>query len=228
MSSLVVTAWVPAMSELLLIHCGQTAPASEALPTDSELVAAARIDPHAFTLLYQRYVNTVHRYCYRRLGTREAAEDATSQIFMKVLASLPACRNTSFRAWLFAIAHNEVIDRRRRERPSYPLDGVEFLHDRSPSPEDQALAGDDARRIQALLRQLPEHQRQVIELRMAGLTGTEIATALGRSQANVHVTQFRALSRLRELVERERQHEHEHEHGTDRGDQRDYATSTRS
>lgn len=201
MSSFVITAWVPAMSELLLIHSGRSTPAIEALPTDSELVAAARIDPHAFTVLYQRYVNNVHRYCYRRLGHREAAEDATSQIFMKVLASLPACRNTSFRAWLFAIAHNEVIDRRRRDRPSYPLDGIEALHDRGPSPEDQALASDDARRIQALLRQLPEHQRQVIELRMAGLTGTEIASALGRSQANVHVTQFRALSRLRELAE---------------------------
>ena len=94
------------MSELLLIHSGQPASTNEVVPTDSELVAAARVDPHAFTLLYQRYVNTVHRYCYRRLGTREAAEDATSQIFMKVLASLPSCRNTSFRPWLFAIAHN--------------------------------------------------------------------------------------------------------------------------
>jgi RNA polymerase sigma-70 factor (ECF subfamily) len=191
------------MSELLLIHTGPATPTSEALPTDSELVAAARVDPHAFTLLYQRYVNDVHRYCYRRLGTREAAEDATSQVWMKVLASLSTCRDGSFRGWLFAIAHNEVIDRRRRERPCYSLDGVETLHDRAPSPEDQALAGDDARRVQTLLRQLPEHQRQVIELRMAGLTGAEIATALNRSPSNVHVTQFRALNRLRELADRE-------------------------
>lgn len=201
MSSFVITAWVPAMSDLLLIHTGQPAAANEALPTDSELVAAARIDPHAFTVLYQRYVNPVHRYCYRRLGSREAAEDATSQVFMKVLTGLPSYRNASFRAWLFAIAHNEVIDRRRRERPSCSLDGVDaHLHDRAPSPEDQALAGDDARRVQALLCQLPDHQRQVIELRMAGLTGPEIASALNRSSANIHVTQFRALSRLRELA----------------------------
>jgi RNA polymerase sigma-70 factor (ECF subfamily) len=212
MSSIVITAWIPAMSQVLLIRSGQPAAASESMPTDSELVAAARIDPHAFTLLYQRYVNNVHRYCYRRLGNREAAEDATSQIFMKVLASLPAFRNTSFRAWLFAIAHNEVVDRRRRDRPSYPLDGVEFLHDRSPSPEDLALAGDESRRVQALLRQLPDHQRQVIELRMAGLTGTEIASALGRSQANVHVTQFRALNRLRELAEQDDAREYDLKH----------------
>ncbi len=208
------------MSELLLIHSGQAAPVSEALPTDSELVAAARIDPHAFTVLYQRYVNHVHRYCYRRLGSREAAEDATSQVFMKVLAGLPSCRNASFRGWLFAIAHNEVIDRRRRERPSYPLDGVDTLHDRAPSPEELALAGDDARRVQALLRQLPEHQRQVIELRMAGLTGTEIASALNRSPANVHVTQFRALQRLRELAEKDKQDEPD-----TRGDDREHAKS---
>ena len=211
MSSFVITAWVPAMSELLLIHSGQPASTNEVVPTDSELVAAARVDPHAFTLLYQRYVNTVHRYCYRRLGTREAAEDATSQIFMKVLASLPSCRNTSFRAWLFAIAHNEVIDRRRRERPIHSLDGAESLHDRSPSPEEHALASEESRRVQALLRQLPEHQRQVIELRMAGLTGPEIAIALGRSAANVHVTQFRALSRLRELAGQIEEHGHHHE-----------------
>jgi RNA polymerase sigma-70 factor (ECF subfamily) len=51
--------------------------------------------------------------------------------------------------------------------------------------------------VRELLAGLPDHQRQVVELRLAGMTGAEIAQALGRSRANVDVTQYRAVSRLR-------------------------------
>ena len=53
---------------------------------DAVLAARAAGDPAAFAPLYARYVRPIYRYCYRRLGTHEAAEDATSQVFAKVLA----------------------------------------------------------------------------------------------------------------------------------------------
>ncbi len=190
------------MPDLLLLSPGQSAvplPSADQ-PSDADLAARARHDPHAFALLYARYVESVHRYCYRRLGNREAAEDATSTVFMKALAGLPGYRDESFRGWLFTIAHHVVADRRRAHRPLHSLDAAGELHDNAPSPEDLALANEDWLTVRQLLAQLPEHQRQVIELRLAGLTGTEIARILGRSAANIHVTQFRAVARLRALL----------------------------
>jgi RNA polymerase sigma-70 factor (ECF subfamily) len=81
---------------------------------EAVIVARARLDPSAFAPLYQTYLDPVYRYCYRRLGSREAAEDATSLIFERALRALPTFRGESFRAWLFTIAHNAVTDDYRR------------------------------------------------------------------------------------------------------------------
>jgi RNA polymerase sigma-70 factor (ECF subfamily) len=160
-------------------------------------VALAMADLRQFAHLYTRYLDPVHRYCYRRLGSREAAEDATSAVFTKALAAFPRYRDASFRAWLFTIASHVVADRYRAERPQQALELAEDIEDLRPSPEELALAADERRGVRELLARLPEHQRQVVELRLAGLTGAEIAQALGRSRANVDVTQYRAVSRLR-------------------------------
>jgi RNA polymerase sigma-70 factor (ECF subfamily) len=73
---------------------------------DADLVARAQVDREAFALLYRRYLDPVHRYYYRRLGSREAAEDATSLVFTKAFTALPTYRTGSFRSWLFAIAYH--------------------------------------------------------------------------------------------------------------------------
>lgn len=88
-----------------------TQPEPEASASDAELVALAMADLRQFALLYTRYLDPVHRYCYRRLGSREAAEDATSAVFTKALAAFPRYRDASFRAWLFTIAHHVKIGR---------------------------------------------------------------------------------------------------------------------
>jgi RNA polymerase sigma-70 factor (ECF subfamily) len=179
-------------------------PSGRALPggaiDDDELVARARHDRRAFAPLYARYLDPVHRYCYRRLGSREAAEDATSLVFAKALAALPAYRDGSFRSWLFGIAHHVVADDLRRCRPHAALDAAGDLLDAAPSPEELALAAEERSSIRDLLARLPAEQCQIIELRLAGLTGPEIAAVLGRSLAAVKVGQFRAYARLRVLL----------------------------
>lgn len=168
---------------------------------DVTLVARARTDRTAFAALYRRYVDPIYRYCYRRLGTREAAEDATAAVFAKALAALPGFREGSFRAWLFAIAHNTIANefRARAARPERALGGAEaqLLADPAPSPEESALAAEARANILGLLPRLPEDQRRVLELRLAGLSGPEIAGILGRSPGSVRVAQFRAIGRLR-------------------------------
>ena len=175
---------------------------------DLALVRFAQRDPRAFAPLYGRYLDPVYRYCLRRLGDREAAEDATGQVFARALAALPRYRADgpgSFRAWLFAIAHNAVVDDRRvaAGRPQSPLAEADAVMARDPGPEEAALAADAGHRLRRLLHALPPDQRRIVELRLAGLTGPEIAVALGKRHGAVKVAQHRAFRRLRDLLDAE-------------------------
>ncbi|MGH2560993.1 MAG: RNA polymerase sigma factor [Thermomicrobiales bacterium] len=171
---------------------------------DRELAAAARRDPQAFALLYRRYVDPVYRYCYRRLGSKEAAEDATSQVFTKALAAIPSFRTDagSFRSWLFTIAHNVVVDSYKGRMSPAPLDAAQEMADgtREHLPDEAALVAADRRAVWGVLARLPPDQRAIVEPRLAGHTGPEIAAILGRSLASVKFAQFRAYGRLREML----------------------------
>jgi RNA polymerase sigma-70 factor (ECF subfamily) len=165
-------------------------------------VARSQADPAAFADLYRRYVDPIYRYCFRALGTKEAAEDATSLVFAKALAALPTYRadGSSFRAWLFAIAHNAVADDVRGRRPTEGLEEVMAIEDVAPSPEERFVREEADRSVRALLAQLPPEQARVVELRLAGLTGPEVARALGRNPNTVKVAQHRAYTRLRAMI----------------------------
>jgi len=179
----------------------------EAAAEEEALVEQARRDPRAFAPLYARYADPVYRFCYRRLGEPEAAEDATSQVFLNALAALPGYQSGSFRAWLFTIARNVVTDvyrERRTERlPETARDPV----DPGPTPEEVMLHAESHRGVRALLAALSQEQREVVELRLAGLNGAEIAQVLGRSHGSVRALQYRAAQRLRDVLA----------HGTQRG-----------
>ncbi len=103
------------------------------------LAARALHDPEAFTTLYRTYALDVYRYCYRRLHDREAAEDATSQTFFNAYSGLRRLGAKPFRPWLFAIAHNVVVDAHRNRRPLFPLEETDTREDPGPVSRD---AGD--------------------------------------------------------------------------------------
>jgi RNA polymerase sigma-70 factor, ECF subfamily len=172
-------------------------------PDDATLAAAAIGNPAAFAPLYNRYVEPIYRYCYRRVSDRELAADLTSAIFTRAIEALPKFRpragdGATFRAWLFTIAHNVVVDHHRRARPrgAIPID----TPDLDPGPEARAVHGDAFDRLMAVLDQIPEQHRQIIELRLAGLTSAEIAATLSLSRAAVKSAQTRAYARLRDLL----------------------------
>lgn len=170
-----------------------------AAPTDAALVATARSDSQAFLLLYERYADRVYQCCYARLGSREAAEDATSDVFTKALAALGRFQDVLFAAWLFRIAHNVVVDYYRR-RPTASLDTAWACPDPARGPEEAAVAAADGAALQAALARLPLDQRAVVELPYAGWSTEEIAAQLGRSPAAVKQLRFRAMKRLRALL----------------------------
>src|SRR4051812_19120133 len=172
------------------------------LEEDARLVALAKSDPRAFAPLYTRYFDPVYRYCYRRLGHPEAAADAAAQVFAKALAALPGYREEapSFRSWLFAIAHNVITDDLRARRPIAPMTAAAYVAATEPSPEETVLSNEVGCLVRVHLAQLPPDQRQILELRLAGLTGPEIARTLGRSLGAVKIAQVRAFTRLRTML----------------------------
>ncbi len=174
--------------------------AAEAELDDAELVAAARSDPAAFTQLYRRYFRPVYRYCYIRLGSHEAAEDATSDTFLKALTALNNYRNQGFAGWLFRIAHNTVVDAQRRQRPQVPFEQAGELADSAPTPEAVSLERADYDDLHATLALLTQEQRTVLELQLAGLNSGQIGVAIGRGAGTVRMIRFRAFNRLRELI----------------------------
>lgn len=171
--------------------------------SDNALAARALHDPEAFTLLYRSYALDVYRYCYRRLQDRYTAEDATSQTFVNAYAGLRRLGHKPFRPWLFTIAHNVVVDVHRNRRPHSSLDEAVIREDGGPSPEMVAIEHEQRDAMQQLLRRLSKRDREVVELRLAGLTGREIAQTLGCSGEAVRAAQYRAMRHLRELLNTE-------------------------
>lgn len=164
---------------------------------DRELAGEAVADPDAFRLLYERHVRTVFRFCKRRLGDTSAAEDATSEVFIKAWAGLSSFRGGSFTAWLIVIARHTVADFHRRRRPTAALDEIREPADGSPGPEASAVEAGERAMLRNALAELSEDQRLVLELQLAGWRGPEIAEALNKTPAAVKMLRQRALRRLR-------------------------------
>lgn len=169
-------------------------------PDDALLVAAAQADRRAFGPLYDRYARVVYRYCYARLGTPEAAEDATAEVFAKALAALANYRHQTFAGWLFRIAQHVTTDALRARRAAVPLAEAEAIPDPARPPDELTLARDTASGVRAALATLPDDQRPLVELQLAGCSGREIAEALARSPEAVRMLRLRAFTRLRGLL----------------------------
>ena len=172
--------------------------------SDAHLVASAkRGDAEAFALLYRRYLDRVYDFVAVRVESRDAAQDATQTIFLRVLTALPQCRDEEhFAGWLFAIARNVVIDSYRSQRQiQVDLEAVPELVDRAESPESLAMRADDARTLrEARDRCLAGIERELLDLRLQDLTSQEIAIAMKRSQTAVRNLQFRMIRKLRECL----------------------------
>jgi RNA polymerase sigma-70 factor (ECF subfamily) len=181
--------------------------AFEAGPPADEpaLIAAARRHPAAFAPLYERYSAPIFRYCMRKVGDPDIANDLTAQTFVKAIERLDRFQQrdgATFRGWLYAIARNTITDRWRRKRPGQLTDAhAAALIDEDPPPEDVAVHRDEFARLLAVLDRLPESQRAIIDLRISGLTTVEIAQVLNVTVPAVKSAQSRAYKRLRDLLE---------------------------
>lgn len=158
----------------------------------------------AFAVLYDELFEPVYRYCRIRIANPSDAEDLTAAIFAKAFAGYPPGKLESTRSWVFSIAHNVIANHYRdhaHRRRVEPLDDALEIADPGALPEQLVVANDERRSLHQALGALTEDQRAVVELRLAGLTGPEIANVLGRSHAAVKMLQLRAIERLRHALD---------------------------
>ena len=168
---------------------------------DLPAVLAAQADGAAFATLYRRYLDRVYGYAFYQLGDHHDAEDVTERIFLAALRALPDFRDqgSTFRAWLFRIAHNTIANahRSRARRRTEPLPDDFQRAAPNADPAGQVALADELREIRRVVAEMPDDRRQVILLRFVDdLSTAEIAEVLDRSPGAVRVLLHRSLRDL--------------------------------
>jgi len=184
----------------------RTMPRELAHLSDEAVVAlAARSDEVAFAELYDRYGRVAYGLALRVLRDEALAEDAVQEAFLAIWRGaahfIPERGKAS--TWILTLVHRRAVDLVRREsrRRTEPLEDT-AIAGTSGSAEDVAWLRLERERVQAALRQLPDPQREAIELAYyGGFTQSELAERLGQPLGTVKSRMFAGLSRLHELLD---------------------------
>ena len=197
-SALALRTGLPRKPRLATIHVVE-------MTTDGDLIArVGEGDAGAFEQLYQRYSRPVFALALRRLGDRGRAEDAVQETFASIWRSAGSYRRERGPGapWLYAVARNAIVDRRRALGPT-PAEPVDEPSS-DAGPDERAETSWTAWRIHRALVELPEQERKLIELAYwGGLSQSEIADFVGIPLGTVKTRTRSALSRLADVLEGE-------------------------
>lgn len=158
--------------------------------SDAELLKAyTKGDTQAFDLLVARYQQALFSWFLGMTGNRTDAEDLFQEVWVRILRHADGFNDVSFRAWMWQIARNLLIDFRRKKKPDFSLDATDDTDDQpmidqlvSPSvgPAEGLEWSDAAKLALQAVHQLPTVQREVFLMRVEGnLSFNEIAETLG-------------------------------------------------
>lgn len=175
------------------------------------MLAFAAGDAGAFDRLYARHKGTVFRFVARSLPTRADAEEVFQEVWMKAIESRHRYEpRAKFTTWLYAIAHNHLVDRwRRKGLALVPLDGrdddgpaIDPPADPSGEPFAQVATREAMARFVAAFEALPPAQREAFVMKEeAGLSIAEIAAATGSNEEAVKSRVRYATAKLREALD---------------------------
>ncbi len=179
---------------------------------DNDLITRAKgRDPNAWAEMYERFSSQLYSFFLNQTRNREVAEDLTASVFFEAIRSAESFDGgvSAFRAWLFRIGRNNMIDHFRRERRAVmqdisttdpeALSRAEGFH--AEDPEEMAVASAEKAAVLAAIDKLAPDQREVMLLRLAGgLTSAEVAEVLGKTVGAVKQLQHRAVAALTKLL----------------------------
>lgn len=150
-----------------------------------------------FEKMYQTYADDIFRYLLVHVNDVEVAEDLTADTFIKAWKKIETYNFLHPRGWLYAIARNTLTDYWRKKK-AIPLDETIEIADERPSVITLLDKELDAKRTLDALQTLSPDMKSVITLRfLQGYSARQTGEALGISEQNVRVLQFRALKKLR-------------------------------
>jgi RNA polymerase sigma-70 factor (ECF subfamily) len=165
-------------------------------------------DGEAWGELYRDYAPAIFRFCRRALPTREDAEDATMEVFMKLRDKVGQYdQSRSFTAWLYKVAANHCWDMLRRRKirqgkETEDLDNVPLEHP-DPSQLDRLIEQRTSEEVRRALDKLGGRARMALVMRYySDMSYDEIADALGVRRPFVGVVLLRARHELRQALER--------------------------
>ncbi|MRJ76041.1 sigma-70 family RNA polymerase sigma factor [Aeromicrobium sp. SMF47] len=162
-------------------------------------------DAEAFGQLYDHYVTGIFRFVYYRVGSRQLAEDLTSETFVRGLRAIQrfSWQGKDFGAWLTTIARNLVADHFKSSRSRLEIVTETIPEGLTPAsgPEHEVLAHVTNEILFAAVRALPDEQRDCILMRfIQGLSIAQTAAAIGRSEGAIKQLQLRAIRNLARSV----------------------------
>jgi RNA polymerase sigma factor (sigma-70 family) len=169
---------------------------------DAELVTAwAAGDQSAFAAVYDRYADALFAFALSRLRDRAAAADAVQDTFLRAARRVDQLRDrTRLRAWLYAIARNQVIDAVRRPALLATTELDDMTSDER-DPADVAAANDAAALLRDAALGLNERDQELLDLHLRhGLDGADLADVAGLSRPQSYVAMNRLRARLAKAI----------------------------
>jgi RNA polymerase sigma-70 factor, ECF subfamily len=167
---------------------------------------AQQNDQEAFAELYEKYFDKIYRYIVFKIGDKFEAEDMTQQVFLKALRSIQSFKwqEVPFSAWLYRIAHNQIVDHLRRNTRRSTSQLEETITDCTGSeanPQQLVEARLDMEELVTAAKKLTSAQYEVIALRFSSdLPIAEVARLMGKSPGAVKALQHSAILALRRIM----------------------------
>jgi RNA polymerase sigma-70 factor (ECF subfamily) len=170
-----------------------------------DLVQRARQgEKEAFAQLYESHFDKIFRYVVLKIRNQAEAEDMTQQVFIKAYESIGSYQSQGvpFTAWLFRIAHNQMVDyvRKQSKKQTVPLDESLQIQD-DCDVEHEVETKIEMEKVALAANKLTKAQREVISLRFAGgLSITEAAKTMRKSEGAIKALQHSAILALRKTL----------------------------
>lgn len=173
------------------------------LSDEALVLLAARSEQTALGELYDRYGRPAYGLALRVLRDEALAEDAVQDAFLALwrTASRFVPERGTASTWILTLVHRRAVDLVRREERRR-ADSLEQAPEQGGNAADEeAWLRLQRERVQEALRQLPDQQREALELAYyGGFTQSELAERLGQPLGTIKSRMFSGLSRLRELL----------------------------